>query len=186
MSEVILSIDPGNSQSAWLLWDNTNKRILHSAISLNEPLLRDLRRVDGPRGSANHLAIEMVESFGMAVGKEVFETVFWIGRFVEAWDAGQRPYTRITRKEVKMHLCGSMRAKDTNIRQALLDKFGEVGTVKNPGPLFGVKKDIWSALAVAVTYTEKVAHEESQSAVQVPRGQILPGAKDPSPVPAPQ
>ena len=35
-------------------------------------------------------------------------------------------------KEEKMNLCGSMKAKDSNIRQALIDRFGEVGTKKNP------------------------------------------------------
>jgi len=47
-----------------------------------------------------------------------------------------------------------MKAKDANIRQALIDKLGPVGTKKSPGPLWGVKSHIWSALAVAVTALE--------------------------------
>lgn len=62
----------------------------------------------------------------------------------------------MTRRAVKLHLCGSMRAKDGNIRQALVDRFGgqaqAVGTKKAPGPLFGLSSHRWSALAVAVTW----------------------------------
>jgi hypothetical protein len=47
-----------------------------------------------------------------------------------------------------------MRAKDPNVRQALLDKIGPVGTKKNPGPLYGVSGHGWSALAVAVYASE--------------------------------
>ena len=64
----------------------------------------------------------------------------------------------VYREDVKLHLCGSPRAKDANIRQALIDRWGgkaeAVGTVKKPGPLYGVKSHAWSALAVAVTALE--------------------------------
>jgi hypothetical protein len=42
-----------------------------------------------------------------------------------------------------------MRAKDANIRQALIDKLGAVGTKKAPGPLYGISGHLWAALAVA-------------------------------------
>jgi hypothetical protein len=45
-----------------------------------------------------------------------------------------------------------MKAKDSNIRQALIDRFGEVGIKKNPGWFYGFKKDIWQAYAVGITY----------------------------------
>ena len=102
------------------------------------------------------IAIEMIASYGMAVGKEVFETCVWIGRFVQA--AGVDRVRLVYRKDVKLHLCGSPRAKDANIRQALIDRWGgkaeAVGTVKRPGPLYGVKSHAWAALAVAVTALE--------------------------------
>ncbi len=65
----------------------------------------------------------------------------------------------LKRFDVKLHLCGNARAKDTNIRQALIDRFGgiegkskAVGTKKAPGPLYGCKSHMWAALAVAVTW----------------------------------
>jgi hypothetical protein len=141
----VLAIDPGNAKSAWVVFNG--KRVLDKGINDND----DVRSLIYQQDSllVHHLAIEMVESFGMAVGKEVFETVYWIGRFVESWKG---PSTRVYRKEVKIHLCGTMKAKDPNIRQALLDRFGPPGTKKQPGLTYGITKDMWSALAVAVTY----------------------------------
>jgi len=95
----------------------------------------------------------MVASYGMPVGKEVFETCVWIGRFMQVWhdpDAVRLIY----RRDVKLHLCGSARAKDGNIRQALIDKLGPQGTKKAPGPTYGVKSHAWAALALAVTAAE--------------------------------
>lgn len=102
------------------------------------------------------IAIEMIASYGMAVGKEVFETCLWIGRFIQA--AGLERVRLIYRKDVKLHLCGSPRAKDANIRQALIDRWGgkaeAIGNVKRPGPLYAVKSHAWAALGVAVTALE--------------------------------
>lgn len=147
----ILAIDPGCTESAWIAYDGN---VLEFGKEPNSQLLQ---RVRIPQRHLNHLAIEMVASYGMPVGKEVFETVLWIGRFIEAW--GGQPHggqhTLIYRKDVKMHLCGSMKAKDGNIRQALIDRFGPPGTKANPGGTYGISKDVWSALAVAVTYSDK-------------------------------
>jgi hypothetical protein len=95
------------------------------------------------------LAVEMIASYGMPVGREVFETCVWIGRFVQAWQPGAHEF--VYRRDVKMYLCGSNRAKDGNIRQALLDLVGPQGTKKAPGPTYGLRGDEWAALAVAVT-----------------------------------
>lgn len=152
----ILAIDPGNQQSAYVFLEDM--KIVGKMIVPNEQMLRiveaPIRECGASAAGFNALAIEMVESFGMAVGKEVFETVFWTGRFVQAWRAWNPSWARVYRKEVKMHLCKSMRAKDGNIRQALIDKLGPQGTKKAPGPTYGISKDVWSALAVGVTWLE--------------------------------
>jgi hypothetical protein len=63
----------------------------------------------------------------------------------------------LPRRAVKLALCGDSRAKDANIRQALIDRFGgkdaAVGRKAAPGPLYGISRDVWSALAIAVTYS---------------------------------
>ena len=79
-------------------------------------------RVAVDRLTLDVVVIEQVESYGMAVGREVFETVRWAGRFEEA--AHPVPVALLPRRTVKLHLCGSPRANDGNVRMALLDRFG--------------------------------------------------------------
>lgn len=140
----IIAIDPGPAESAEVWWEG-GRVVLAKKIPSADVL-------SAPHCWADLVAIEMIASYGMAVGREVFETCVWIGRYVER--AGATPTRRITRGEVKMHLCHSMRAKDGNIRQALIDKLGPPGTKKNPGPTYGVSGDMWAALGVAVTAAE--------------------------------
>jgi len=144
----IIAIDPGTTESAVLIWDG--KSVSFPRIVENPILLQWLR------ASAPHLplAIEMVACYGMAVGKEVFETCLMIGRVQEIWESKLLDCTLVYRKDVKMHLCHNMRAKDPNVRQALIDRFGVVGTKKKPGPLFGISSHLWSALAIGVTAFE--------------------------------
>lgn len=78
------------------------------------------------------LVIEMIASYGMAVGESVFQTCVWIGRFEELALSRIKETQYIYRKDEKMNLCHSMKAKDSNIRQALIDRFGPVGTKRNP------------------------------------------------------
>ena len=102
----------------------------------------------------------MVECYGMPVGREVFRTVLWTGRIVEHYKAAGVPVYLVTRRQVKLHLCNSARAKDANVRQAILDRFAgigggkcpQVGTKSHPGPLYGVKSHLWAALGVALTF----------------------------------
>lgn len=147
----ILAIDPGTDKSGWVRLDDG--RIEMFGVDDNDFVLDIVSNT-----TSADIAIEMIASFGMAVGREVFETCVWIGRFVQA-AKNPEAVQLIYRRDVKLHLCGSSKAKDPNIRQALLDMFPrtgggatpQVGTKKQPGPLFGVSSHAWSALAVAVT-----------------------------------
>jgi hypothetical protein len=143
MSGALLAIDPGTSASGWVIFDGSNVRA--SGVSCNEAVLTELLG-----GWQERLAIEMIASYGMPVGAEVFETCVWIGRFIEAF-ARPAAAERIYRRDVKLELCGSPRAKDANIRQALIDRLGPPGTKKTPGPTYGVRSHAWAALGVAVT-----------------------------------
>lgn len=138
------AIDPGTEKSAFIVWDGEQIDGMGEEENsiLRDRLLHDIFDVD-------LIAIEMVASFGMPVGKEVFETVLWIGRFLQAAECSGYKTKLVYRKDVKIHLCGTMRAKDGNIRQALMDKHGTPGTVKAKGKLYGVSKHLWSALAIA-------------------------------------
>jgi hypothetical protein len=149
----VIAIDPGSEKSGIVVFDTSTARVLQCHTQDN-PLVAAALECWGAAPS-DVLAIEMVASYGMAVGRDVFETVRWVGRFQQAWHAPG--YVRLVyRQDVKMHLCQSMRAKDANIRQALIDRLGAPGTKKNPGPTYGVKGHGWSALAVAVTAADQL------------------------------
>jgi hypothetical protein len=150
---ILLSIDPGCEKSAWVLYNTDSPEpIINMGIQENEALIRKFFEEDFDQGFVDEVVIEMIASYGMAVGASVFETCVMIGRLVQLFN--KLPVSMMYRKDVKMHLCQSMRAKDANIRQALLDRLGPQGTKRQPGPTFGVSKDIWSALAVAVTFAD--------------------------------
>lgn len=154
---MILAIDPGNIQSGYVLYNEQTCGVLASGVRSNEDIVWLIQGWNQERGC--RCAIEMIASYGMPVGKEVFDTCVWIGRFVENWQSckliqGKETYRLVYRKDVKMHLCGNNYAKDKNVWQALKDKLGPVGTKKNPGPLYGIKSHARAALAVAVTAAE--------------------------------
>lgn len=150
----ILGIDPGPTEcGVCKLVDGVpvEPRVMDTADCLC--WLREPKRV------ADVIVIEKLECFGMAVGATVFETAYVIGRMLEIIGAKDSEAILMPRRAAKLHLCGSSRAKDPNIRQALIDRFGgdkmtAIGTRKRPGPLHGVKSHAWSALALAVTHAE--------------------------------
>ena len=145
----ILAIDPGNEHSGYVILDEDGS-VFRAEIVSNENLLTLLKN----GMDADLCAIEMIASYGMPVGKEVFETCVWIGRFKERCSM---PVHTVYRKDIKLHLCGHPRAKDSNIRQALIDKLGQPGTKKNPGKTYGIKSHLWAALAVAEYARDELA-----------------------------
>jgi hypothetical protein len=70
---VILAIDPGNVESAYVVLDDNLKAVEFAKIK-NELLIGFLY---GDRFlKVNNFAIEMIASYGMAVGKEVFTKLY--------------------------------------------------------------------------------------------------------------
>lgn len=166
---MILAIDPGNIESGYVVVDENTLRPLDKGKVKNEKLLDDIcmERFEDldDKESIEHVAIEMVASYGMPVGATVFETCVWIGRFIEAIPTDVEPKF-IYRKDEKINICHTMKAKDSNIVQALIDRFAPntsnkgKGTKKEPGWFYGFKKDIWQAYAVAVTYHDMYLKED--------------------------
>ncbi len=144
---IVLGVDPGTEKSGWCIF--AAGKVLASGVQSNSQLILRLQHAEAVLHS-DMLAIEMVASYGMAVGREVFETCVWIGRFRQAWRAPD-DVRLVYRREVKLHLCDTVRATDANIREALVYRFGPVGTKAKPGPLYGVSSHAWAALGVAVT-----------------------------------
>ena len=155
----ILSIDPGNELSAYCLIDKNLKPIKFGKVD-NEDLLTTIELLIR-NYNIDYFAIEMVASYGMAVGRTVFETCVWIGRFAQkVYECSHKTPYFVYRKDEKLCLCGSMKTKDSNIRKALIDRFAKhdfvygKGSKKEPDWFYGFRADIWQAYAVAITFRD--------------------------------
>lgn len=153
-SLVYLGIDPGDVETAFVLWNG--KDILDKGKLKNENFLIKLSEI-----LCNYsviVSIEMIASYGMPVGETVFETCVWIGRYIQKCEDFDQKSNKVYRLKIKNHLCHSSKANDSNVIQALIDRFGDThkhgkyskGTKKNPGFFYEFSKDIWQAFAVAV------------------------------------
>lgn len=149
----VLALDPGDTQTGYCFIDAETLRPLRFGKEDNQSvlLLVQLEAYD-------LLVSERVASYGMAVGRSVFETCEWVGRYTQASHA---PVVYIYRQEEKIHICHDSRAKDSNIRRALIDRFAQHdlkngrGTKKKPDWFYGFKNDVWAAYAAGITYIEK-------------------------------
>ena len=156
---MILAVDPSNKEhTAYVFLDSETYEPVEFGMCGAEEMLELL---DDNIFKIKHIAIEMVASYGLPVGRDVFETCIFIGRMLEHTRNGN--YTYIYRKDVKLNLCGRMQgAKDSTVKQALIDRFAKFdyksgkGTKKNKDFFYGFKGDIWQAYAVGVTYLDKL------------------------------
>lgn len=159
----ILAIDPGTTQFGWCLYAEGMPQAF-GVCENGAGLLWIPQRFGAGEFSHDVLAIEMVKSYGMLVGEEVFRTVWWAGRFAQAWGHDER-LVEVFRADVKLELCKSARANDSNIRQAIIDMYGgkdaAIGKKATPGPLYRMQSHAWSALAVAITAAERLRRGEA-------------------------
>lgn len=162
MKRLIFAIDPGTTESGFVLVEKHGdeiERVIDKGKAKNEVILRDLPY----RIGSQEIVCEMVASYGMPVGRDVFETCVWIGRFLQAGGVLPEEQARhlVYRQEEKLTLCHSPRANDAAIIQALVDRYAYgtpnhgKGTKKDPGFFHGFAKDAWQAFAVAVTWMER-------------------------------
>jgi hypothetical protein len=160
MTDLILAIDPGTEKSAYVVYDGTMPR--DATIVSNSALLTLLYETPAPL-----VVCEMLACYGMPVGAEVFETAYMIGQIMAAQLNTGGEFARVYRQDVKLHLCGTPRAKDPHVRQAIMDRWGgkkrAVGRKAAPGPLYGISSHCWAALGVAVTWWETKRGRERQS-----------------------
>ena len=155
---MILAIDPGNTHSGVVMMNEHTFEIMFAQKLLNEFIETTIDREF--EGYKYDVVIEQIASYGMPVGREVFDTVQWCGRFMEIFTRKGCTVNFIPRKTVKLNLTQSPRAKDSNITQALVDRFAPgqknhgKGTKKEPGWFYGFSADIWQAYALGVTHID--------------------------------
>lgn len=158
----VFAIDPGNEQSAYCIMNDKYELLEFNKLPNKEVM--DIMFLKLPTLDA--VAIERVASYGMPVGREVFETCEWIGRYAQEAEKETNVYY-IYRKDEKLYLCGEMRAKDANIRAALIERFAKHdlkngrGTKANPDYFYGVKADMWAACAIGTTFLDMLKEKKN-------------------------
>ena len=151
MRRRLLAIDPGSSESAYVILDERNYQVLAKGKIPNGDLAMALPVTE-------RVAIEQIGHYGtgMPAGRDVFDTCRFIGRLEQVLITRGTPYELVLRATVKAHHTGAAKAKDSNVIQALVDRFASgqpnrgKGTKANPGYFYGFAADIWQAMALAV------------------------------------
>lgn len=123
MRTAIVGIDPGPVESAYALVTE-GQQVLHAEKVGNESLIERIRQAPPA-----HVAIESIQSYGMAVGREVFDTCFFIGELIRTCKDAGIPFTLYPRPEYTRRICGVGKVNDAVLRQALLLRFGGDGEI---------------------------------------------------------
>lgn len=123
----ILSIDPGDVISAWVVWrpwkNPKHKSTPFKVCSFGRKKNPDLRNAMLKMDREGHLMlIEMPRASGIPVSNELFETCVQIGMYRKLWLPGQWGY--VFRGDVKIVICGASNVKDPNVRNALIEYWG--------------------------------------------------------------
>lgn len=153
--KIIIGIDPGPTQTAYAIIDGRYGVVEADKIPNKDfiDMLVYLPFRNDPTGNIAHAAIESIQSYGMPVGKETFETCYMIGRIMECFDRNDTPYTLYPRPVYAKSICGVGKISDSVLRQALLLRFG--GDKKGE-PMYPLKgcSDKRSAFAVAAYHLD--------------------------------
>jgi hypothetical protein len=115
----VVGIDPGDTQSAYAVVD-AHYEVVEADKVENEALALFLKctLVD------THVVVEGIQSYGMPVGRNVFDTCYQIGRILQICDDLGLPWTIYNRPEYTKAICGVQKISDSVLRQALLLRFG--------------------------------------------------------------
>lgn|GEM_PF-1980002 len=118
---MILGIDPGPQRSAGVLIDEKFEVVIAEVFD-NEILISHIKR-----GVWEGVAVESIQSYGMVVDREVFDTCYQIGRIQQACKDRGLSCSLYPRPEYTRRICGTGKINDSILRQALELRFGGYG-----------------------------------------------------------
>lgn len=157
----VFAIDPGNEQSAYCVMNNKYELLEFKKLPNKECMDKMLEWLD----NVDTVVIERMMNYSNNVGQSVFITCEWIGRFAQEAEK-KTNVNYVFRKDEKMYLCQTMKANDSAIRHALIDRFAKHdfkfgrGTAKQKDYFYGVAHDCWSAIAIAVTHLDMLKEKK--------------------------
>lgn len=173
--EEIVAVDPGDLESAAVWIDVATFKPVEVFEGHNAKLREKLQ--DGGRSleASRILVVEYTPPYTMQmaskggkpgrafVPRQVVDTAIELGRFIECWGGGQAErWILFSRTDVKKHLLGRASGNDTEVRAAVVDRYGgDLKTAKGvkakPGPLYGFSGNhVYAALGLGIAYLEKL------------------------------
>lgn len=108
------------------------------------------------------VCIETIVPYSQQLQQDVINTCMQIGGIADRFRQQQIPVYMVTRPEVKRHLFGKQSGTDAEVRRAVLERLGEVGTKKTPGPCYGMKGHMFAAAAVGILAIDQLAGDRGE------------------------
>jgi hypothetical protein len=146
----VIGIDPGAKESGFVVYDPILEVIVAKDIVMNVFVHQ---AIENQKGLADTVVIEQLRGYGLRVGNDTFDSIWWSGRFAEAGVRHGMEVYMMPRKDICKAICDNGNAGDKGVRDALIDMFGDPGSKKEPGKLYGIKTHMWPALAACVAYS---------------------------------
>lgn len=145
---IVWSIDPGSSESGFVVMDTEKNQILTFGKIDNEHLKQKLY---DNKYKINVFVIELLTG-GRTLGKYTIQTAIWIGRFIE--NVLPRPCEFLTRGQVLKHFgvkkkdapFPELKGADAKLRALMIQRWN---------PPKKLKKDAFQALALATCFIEQ-------------------------------
>lgn len=195
---LIYGIDPGPERSGFVAINHVSDgesfpQVLEADGEIHNGLVRTRIREADPSVT---VCCEVMSAIRATVDQNTFETCYAIGEFRnETKSRHMGIWIPIEARSVKRGIIGTVTGSSSLVMRELVKMFafGEtdpakakraaVGTVKHPGPLFGVSKHAWMALACVMVYLKsrrEVTHvvasgdREAQVSTQTVQGGFWP------------
>lgn len=147
----ILFIDPGPTQSGWIILQTSPKLlVVTGGVSPNievRKLVRKSNEVDTVIG------YELPMCYGSVLSAAIVDTCRMCGAIDQITDYTATP---ITRPEIVQYHTGIRSAKKGQVWQCLVEKYGGKGTKSDPGFFYGISSHARDAAAGAIFIYEKI------------------------------
>ncbi len=129
---LILAIDPGSEQNAWLVYDTVKSIIRAMGYSHREMVADYIVNPNLRLGCVpDYIAIEDIEYTGQYFNRTLGANCRTIGYLERAaWEAG-RYVVFYTARQTRLAICGNASRKESQLKQAMIDFFG--GEIKAVG-----------------------------------------------------
>lgn len=180
-----LVVDPGSEKSGYVLIDF---RILGKKINILEfgKVPNDEIRKIVDNKEYDYFVIEGIQSYSSKFANTIIRTTLFVGAMLERVSINNPPAIRkeFSPKTIRALVAKDAQANDSMVREAVISTFAGIldissdemiGTKANPGPLYGVKADVWQALGGAIAMAKYLLYEEV--AIKVDELEKLEGVK---------